>query len=90
MARLDFGSRELIEQSAENGGTDALYQLGLMYSAGRDVELDLVSAHKWFNLAALRGNQEAKVLRQEIARDMSRQEIAKAQRLARRWLSQSR
>lgn len=90
MARLDFGSREFVEQSAENGGTDALFHLGLIYSAGRDVELDLVAAHKWFNLAALRGNQEAKVLRQEVAQDMSRAEIAKAQRLARRWLSKSR
>ena len=90
MARLDFGSRELIEQSAETGGTDALFQLGLMYSAGRDVELDLVTAHKWLNLAALRGNQEAKLLRQEIAREMSRQEISKAQRQARHWLSGNR
>lgn len=87
MARLDFGSWELIERSAESGGHDALFQLGLMYSAGRDVELDLITAHKWFNLAALRGNEEAKILRQEIARDMSRRDISKAQRLARQWLS---
>ncbi|MGI9475694.1 MAG: hypothetical protein ACR2PI_03245 [Hyphomicrobiaceae bacterium] len=87
MARLDFGSLEHIELSAQNGAADALYQLGLMYSAGRDVELDLIAAHKWFNLAALRGNQDAKVLRQEIAGEMSRSEIAKAQRAARRWLS---
>ncbi|MFY0613513.1 MAG: sel1 repeat family protein [Hyphomicrobiaceae bacterium] len=89
MARLDFGSLEHIEQSAQNGGADALYQLGLMYSAGRDVELDLITAHKWFNLAALRGNRDAKILRQEIADEMSRSEIAKAQRLARQWLSKN-
>ena len=89
MARLDFGSRELIEQSAQSGGHDALFQLGLMYSAGRDVELNLIIAHKWFNLAALRGNPEAKLLRQEIAREMSRPDVAKAQRLARKWLSQN-
>lgn len=88
MARLDFGSQELIEQSAESGGHDALFQLGLMYSAGRDVELDMVAAHKWFNLAALRGNQQARLLRQEVASEMSRAEISKAQRLARKWLSQ--
>jgi TPR repeat protein len=33
--------------------TDALLELGLLYCAG------LVSAHKWFNLAAIRGNAEA-------------------------------
>lgn len=87
MARLDFSSRELIEQSAESGGQDALFQLGLMYSAGRDVELDMIAAHKWFNLAAARGNQQAKILRQEIASEMSRTEIARAQRMARQWLS---
>lgn len=89
MARLDFASRDIIEQSAQSGGHDALFQLGLMYSAGRDVELDLVLAHKWFNLAALRGNQEAKFMRQEIALDMSRAEVAKAQRMARKWLSKN-
>ena len=58
-----------------------------MYSAGRDVELDLIAAHKWFNLAALRGNEEAKVYRMEVARDLSRAEVAKAQRMARHWLA---
>lgn len=89
MARVEFGSHEHIEPSALSAGADALYELGLMYSAGRDVDLDLVAAHKWFNLAALRGNEDARVRRQEIARDMSRTDIAKAQRLARHWLSQN-
>jgi TPR repeat protein len=89
VARLDFGSRELIERSSESSGHDALYQLGLMYSAGREVDIDLVAAHKWFNLAALRGNQEAKFRRQDIAHDMSRLEISKAQRMARDWLSKN-
>lgn len=65
---------------------DALFELGLMYCAGRDVELNLVAAHKWFNLAAMRGNAEAKTYRMEIAREMSRQEVAEAQRQAREWL----
>ena len=89
MARLDFGSRDLVEQSAAMAGPDALFQLGLLYSAGRDVDLDLIEAHKWFNLAALRGNEQAKFLRQEIALDMSRPDISKAQRLARQWLSKN-
>lgn len=65
---------------------DALFELGLMYCAGRDVELDLVTAHKWFNLSALRGNQEAKRYRMEISREMSKKQIAEAQRQAREWL----
>ena len=73
---------------ATAGGTpDALFELGLMYCAGRDVELDLVSAHKWFNLAAMRGNEDAKRYRMEIAHEMSKAEIAEAQRQAREWLA---
>ena len=66
---------------------DALYQLGLMYAAGRDVVLDLVTAHKWFNIAAARGNQDARRLRTELAAEMTRAEIVEAQRQARAWAS---
>ena len=46
---------------------DSFYQLGIKYSVGADVAADLVSAHKWFNLAAMKGNKDAIQLRQEIA-----------------------
>jgi uncharacterized protein len=65
---------------------DMLFELGMMYSVGRDVPVDLVSAHKWFNLAAAKGNAEAVRLRREIANQMSDAEIAAAQRAARDWL----
>ena len=65
---------------------EALYELGMMYAAGRTVQLDLVLAHKWFNLAAMQGNTEAARLRQEIAEQMSHVDIAAAQRAARAWL----
>ncbi|MCW5750373.1 MAG: SEL1-like repeat protein [Alphaproteobacteria bacterium] len=59
--------------------------LGLDYSTGRGVPVDLVEAHKWLNLAAMDGNEEARRLRAEIARDMTAEEIADAQRRAREW-----
>ena len=68
---------------------DILLELGMMYSVGRDVPIDLVSAHKWFNLAAVKGNREAIRLRREIADQMSEAEIAAAQRAARDWLKGS-
>ena len=61
----------------------------MMYSVGRSVPVDYVVAHKWFNLAALRGNDDALRLRQEIAAQMSEAEIADAQRAARAWLKGS-
>jgi len=87
MARFDisqFGEAALID-----GGraSDSLYELGLVYATGRDGDVDLVSAHKWFNLAAMRGNENAKRYRREIAAEMSRQDVAKAQREAREWLA---
>ncbi|MEZ5816167.1 MAG: hypothetical protein R3D44_03710 [Hyphomicrobiaceae bacterium] len=87
MARYDAHSRDLVELAAEAGMPDALFELGLMYCCGRGVALDLVEAHKWFNLAALRGNDDAKRYRSEISRELSRPEISDAQRRAREWLS---
>jgi hypothetical protein len=45
-----------------------------------------VAAHKWFNLAAMRGSLAAKARRAEIALEMSAAQIADAQRAARAWL----
>jgi TPR repeat protein len=70
----------------EAPAADTFFELGMMYSVGRSVPVDYVVAHKWFNLAALRGNDEAVRLRQEIAAQMSEAEIASAQRAARAWL----
>jgi TPR repeat protein len=65
---------------------DRLLELGMMYSTGRSVPTDMVSAHKWFNIAAMLGNPDASRLRQEIADQMSKDEIALAQRAARDWV----
>ena len=66
---------------------DALYQLGMMYAAGRDVPLDLVTAHKWLNIAAARGNLDARRMRTELSTEMSRAEIMEAQKQARAWVT---
>lgn len=44
-------------------------------------------AHKWFNIAAMRGDREAARLRREIAEEMSEADIAAAQRAARDWIT---
>ena len=82
-----MGALEASEIATAGGTPDVLFELGLMYCAGREVELDLVSAHKWFNLAAMRGNHDAKRYRMEIAYEMSKAQIADAQRQAREWMS---
>jgi len=86
MARYEFSEVQNAELSAASGGAEALYNLGMMYSSGRSVEPDLVTAHKWFNLAAMQGNQAARDYRIELAQEMSQEDIAEAQRKAREWL----
>lgn len=61
-------------------------ELGTLYAAGRVVNRDLVAAHMWFNIAALRGDREAARLRQEVSADMTKDEIAQALHWARAWL----
>jgi TPR repeat protein len=70
-----------------NVTADMFFDLGLMYSTGRSVPADLVTAHKWFNIAAMRGNSDAIRLRREIAAEMSESEVSTAQRAARDWLT---
>jgi hypothetical protein len=75
------------EQAALAGGVDAQYELGLLYSTGHGAPADYVAAHMWLNIASAKGNTAARRLRAEIAGDMSRDEIAEAQRRAREWLA---
>ena len=73
---------------AERGDIDALFELGISYSTGRGgTAVDLVEAHKWFNLAALQGCTRGQQCRAEISTEMTAREIAEAQRQARSWLS---
>lgn len=74
------------EASIGEASGDVFLRLGMMYSTGADVPTDYVSAHKWFNLAAMRGSAKAIRLRREVATQMSEAEIAAAQRAARDWL----
>jgi TPR repeat protein len=65
---------------------ETMFELGMMYSSGREAPVNLAAAHKWFNLAAMRGHAEAAQLRREIAAEMQDAEIGQAQRAARDWI----
>ncbi|HEV2562826.1 MAG TPA: hypothetical protein VGT78_11870 [Rhizomicrobium sp.] len=87
MACVDVGALAQYELEAKQGRAEALYNLGLAYSTGQGVNVDFVAAHKWFNLAAVKGSDIAKAWRAQISREMNSNQIAEAQRLAREWLS---
>lgn len=87
MALMDVTPAEALERADREQSGEALYDLGILFSTGQGVEMDYVAAHKWFNLAALRGSSDAKTWRSQLAEEMSSMEIAEAQRLAREWLN---
>ena len=86
MARFETGGAELTQLGA-SGNPAVLLELGLMYATGRNGELDFVTAHKWFNLAVHRGCEAAKSHRDNLAVEMSKSQIAQAQRAAREWIT---
>ena len=90
MVCIDVDALTQYEVDAKKGRADALYNLGLAYSTGQGVVVDYVAAHKWFNLAAMKGSQIAKAWRAQISAEMNSNQIAEAQRLAREWLSITR
>ena len=75
---------------AARGNANAYFDLGVAYSTGSGgVDVNMIEAHKWFNLAALNGNEEAMYCRAEISDEMTAREIAEAQSQARAWLQLS-
>ncbi len=86
MARFEMPDVAAAGLGEAPASPDAFFELGMTYSSGRLVPIDLVTAHKWFNLAAMKGHAEAASLRREIAAEMSDSEIGQAQRAARDWL----
>ena len=87
MARLEMAGADMASMAEMQPSSESLFELGLIYATGREVATDLIVVHKWFNLAAIRGNSEAAHYRQEVAREMSPMALAEALRAAREWLS---
>lgn len=74
--------------AAADGDLGACFDLGVAFSTGsHGAACDLVEAHKWFNLAAVGGHEDAAMCRADISEEMTAREIAEAQRRAREWLS---
>jgi uncharacterized protein len=63
------------------------FERGIYLSAGRGGQVDLIEAHKWFNIAAAHGDRAAAQRRDELAGEMSREEVATALRAAREWIT---
>jgi hypothetical protein len=76
--------------AAAGGDVSAYFDLGVAFSTGsHGAQSDMIEAHKWFNLAAVSGHEEAQHCRAEVAEEMTAREIAEAQRRARAWIAQT-
>lgn len=78
---------ERLLAAARRGDAQAYYDLGSAYALGEGVDIDLVEAHRWYNLAAMAGIRSAQAERAALAADMAPADIAEAQRLAREWIA---
>jgi TPR repeat protein len=70
---------------ADQGDARAQYNLGVIYEYGEGVPENDVQAYKWMNLAAAQGNETAKKNKGIVEKEMTREQIAEAQRLSAKW-----
>ncbi|MEL6203525.1 MAG: sel1 repeat family protein [Pseudomonadota bacterium] len=87
MARFDINSFDNAALGS-NASAEIIFEMGLAAASGRDRDVDLIEAHKWFNIAAIKGSTRAAALRSEIAETMTKADLAKALRDARQWMTQ--
>ncbi|TCL76238.1 sel1 repeat family protein [Rhizobium sp. BK251] len=86
MARFEMQNAEMATMGGE-AHADIFCEMGLMYATGRGCSINLIAAHKWLNIAAIKGCDRAAELRADVAATMSKMELAEALRAAREWMT---
>lgn len=86
MARFEMRDIELAVAGGQSRA-DVFCNLGLIYATGRGCPVDLIAAHKWLNIAAIKGSERAASLRSNLARNMTKADLAAALRAARDWMT---
>jgi TPR repeat protein len=84
--RVEDGIK-MLEKAANEGDAQAQLLLGKRYMTGDSVMLDYVTAHKWFNISATFGVDEAAKLRETVGELMTPEQLADAQRATRNWFA---
>ena len=86
MARFEVRDIEMAVAGGQSRA-DVFCNLGLIYATGRGCPVDLIAAHKWLNIAAIKGSERAASLRADLARNMNKADLAAALRAARDWMT---
>ncbi|HWX16435.1 MAG TPA: tetratricopeptide repeat protein [Chthoniobacterales bacterium] len=76
---------ELFRKAAEQGDAKAQSNLGQMYARGRGVERNLAFAYKWLRLSVEQNEITAQKALHEVEPEMSPEQIAEGERLAREF-----
>ena len=71
--------------AADQGNAAAQNNLGAMYINGEGVRRNYVQGYMWLSLAAKQGYKRAVLPQGQLEREMTPDELAEAQRLAREW-----
>jgi hypothetical protein len=87
MARMEMSAIPASLVIPTEASAEAYYELGPDVCRRPQQPVDLVAAQKWFNVALARGCSRAAAHRQELALEMTRDEIAEALREARSFLT---
>ncbi|MBX4911756.1 MULTISPECIES: sel1 repeat family protein [Rhizobium] len=87
MARFEMHNAETATMGGDNNSADVFCEMGLMYATGRGCAVDLIAAHKWLNIAAIKGNDRAAELRADVAAAMNKMQLVEALRAAREWMT---
>ena len=85
VAKNDVEAIKWWRKAAEQGLDQAQYNLGSCYLKGTGVIKDYVLAYMWLNLSAAAGDATPAKARDELAKEMSPEQIAKAQSMCREW-----
>jgi TPR repeat protein len=89
VTQSDIEAVKWYRMAAEQADPSGQFHLGMAYKSGKGVPEDYVLAHMWFNLAGANEKNIAprldQSLRDQVAREMTKEQIAEAQRLAREW-----
>ena len=89
VAKNDAEAVKWYRLAAAQGNANAQLNLGFMYANGRGVLQDYTKAHALYNLAATKGDAMAVKNRDIVAKRMTPQQIADAQKLARDCLARN-
>ena len=73
------------QAAADYGVRDSQYNLGVIYARGMGTPQDLGASYKWFAIAAAQGDRDATQRRDEVAKLLSGNDLAKARAAVQAW-----